>query len=366
MPMKAVQLTGHGDMDQLAYRDDVPIPEPGRGEVRIKVHACGMNNTDVWVRKGAYGTSTDANATSTWQSGESTLVFPRIQGTDIVGHIDAVGDDVDDARMGERIMVNMSLYNRPEGDDSLADIDYIGHGRDGGYAEYTVVPSANAHATDAAITDAELATFCCAYLTGEQLLDRAHVAGGERIFVTGASGGVGSGLIQLARARGAIPYALTSSGKEDEILAIGAEATVLRDEEGNIVDKVHEATNNEPIDVVADLVGGPIFNDLLRLLRPEGRYTSSGAIAGPVVELDLRTMYLKQLELNGASQGTRGAFQRVLGHIESGRIRPLLARTYKLSEFKTAQQAFMDKNHIGNLVIVPDSLWDEYGAPHAE
>src|SRR5699024_4769083 len=100
-------------------------------------------------------------------------------------------------------------------------------------------------------------------------------------------------------------------------------------------------------------------------LRPEGRYTSSGAIAGPVVELDLRTMYLKQLELHGASQGTRAAFRRVLGHIEAGRIQPLLARTYKLSEFKTAQQAFIDKNHVGNLVVVPDAQWQIYGAPHA-
>lgn len=365
MPMQAVQLTGHGDMDKLDHRTDVPIPEPDSGEVRISVHACGMNNTDVWVRQGAYGTATDPNATSTWQRGESTLSFPRIQGTDIVGHIDAVGDNISDERIGERVMVDFSIYNRPEGDDSLADIDYIGHGRDGGYAEYTVVPADHAYTTDAAITDAELATFCCAYLTAEHLLDRAHVAGGERVLVTGASGGVGSGLIQLVRARGAIPFALTSASKAGEIRAIGAAATVLRDKEGDLVEKVNQATGGKAIDVVADLVGGPMFNDLLRVLRPEGRYTTAGAIAGPVVQLDLRTMYLNQLELNGSSQGTRGAFRRVLGHIEAGRIRPLLARTYKLSEFKKAQQAFIDKNHVGNLVVVPDAQWEEYGAPHA-
>lgn len=365
MPMQAVQLTGHGDMDKLVHRTDVAIPEPGADEVRLVVHACGMNNTDVWVRRGAYGTSTDPEATATWQSGEPTLKFPRIQGTDIVGHIESVGENVPGSRVGERVMVDFSIYNRPEGDDSLADIDYIGHGRDGGYAEYTVVPADNAYATDAAITDAELATFCCAYLTAEHLLDRAHVAGGERVLVTGASGGVGSGLIQLARARGAIPYAVTSAGKTEEVCAIGAEATMLRDEEADLVDKVDEITGNKPIDVVADLVGGSMFNDLLRVLRPEGRYTTAGAIAGPVVELDLRTMYLKHLELNGSSQGTRDAFRRVLGHIETGRIQPLLARTYKLSEFKTAQQAFIDKQHVGNLVVVPDAQWNRFGASHA-
>ncbi|HLQ84858.1 MAG TPA: alcohol dehydrogenase family protein [Salinisphaeraceae bacterium] len=363
--MKAVQLTGHGDMDKLVYREDVPIPEPGADEVRITVHACGMNNTDVWVRQGAYGTETDPDAVSTWQRGESTLEFPRIQGTDIVGAIDRVGANVDSSRIGERVMVDFSIYNRPEGDDSLADIDYIGHGRDGGYAEYVTVPASHAYQTDADLADAELATFCCAYMTAEHLLDRAHVAAGERVLVTGASGGVGSGLIQLVRARDAIPYAVTSSGKADEIHSIGAEAAVLRDTDGDLVDKVDEATGGEPIDVVADLVGGPMFNDLLRILRPEGRYTTSGAIAGPVVELDLRTMYLKHLQLNGSSQGTRSAFRRVLQYIEQGRIKPLLAGTYKLSDFKAAQQAFMDKKHVGNLVVVPDAQWQEYGAPHA-
>lgn len=108
-----------------------------------------------------------------------------------------------------------------------------------------------------------------------------------------------------------------------------------------------------------------MFNDLLRALRPEGRYTTAGAIAGPVVELDLRTMYLNHLELNGSSQGTRDAFRRVKQYVENRDIKPLLDRTYKLSDFHAAQQAFIDKEHIGNLVVVPDSKWDEYGAPHA-
>ncbi len=210
--MKAVQLTGHGGLDKLVYREDVPVPEPAAGEVLIEVSACGMNNTDVWVREGAYGSETDPAAVSTWRRGRSTLEFPRIQGTDTVGRIVAVGPGVPEERVGERVMVDFSLYNRPEGDDSLADIDYIGHGRDGGYAEYTAVPAENAHRVDSAMTDAELATFCCAYLTGEHMLDRARLDQGERVLVTGASGGVGSGIVQLARARGAIPYAVTGPG----------------------------------------------------------------------------------------------------------------------------------------------------------
>lgn len=364
--MKAILLTGHGGLEKLTYREDVPVPRPGPGEVLIEVRACGMNNTDVWVRQGAYGTEEEPQAVSTWRRGRSTLTFPRIQGTDIVGRIVAVGDGVPEERVGARVMVDFSIYNRD--DDSLADIDYIGHGCDGGYAEYTTVPAENAHDVHSDMDDAELATFCCAYLTAEQMLDRARVAEGERVLITGASGGVGSGLIQLCRVRGAIPYAVTSEGKQQTVRDIGAEGVVVRPAQGDgdLIEAVQRATGGEPIDVVADLVGGPLFNDLLRILRPEGRYTTAGAIGGPVVQMDLRTMYLKHLELHGSSQGTRAAFRRLLGYIEYGQIRPLLAGTFRLSDFHRAQTAFIAKQFVGNYVVVPDAHWDEVGARHED
>jgi NADPH:quinone reductase-like Zn-dependent oxidoreductase len=292
---------------------------------------------------------------SSWRRGAPTLTFPRIQGADAVGRIAAVGDGVPASRIGERIMLDFSLYNRS--DDSLADIDYIGHGRDGGYAEYMTAPAENAHVIRSSMSDVELATFCCAYLTGEHMLDRAAVRAGERILITGASGGVGSGLIQLCRARGAIPYAVVGQGKERTVRDIGAEAVIVRGS-GDLVAQVADATGGQPIDVVADLVAGPLFNDLLRVLRPEGRYTTAGAIAGPVVQLDLRTVYLKHLQLHGSSQGTRGAFRRLIGYIEDGKIRPLVGGVYKLSEFHRAQTDFMAKGFVGKLVVVPDARWD--------
>jgi NADPH:quinone reductase-like Zn-dependent oxidoreductase len=323
-------------------------------EVLIEVHACGMNNTDVWVRQGAYGTDADPEAVASWRRGKPTLEFPRIQGTDTVGKIVAVGDEVDAARIGERVMVDFSIYN---GDGvSLADIDYIGHGRDGGYAEYCAVPAENAHSVDSDMSDAELATFCCAYLTAEHMLDRARVSAGERVLVTGAAGGVGGGLIQLCRARGAIPYALTSADKADAVSALGAEGIVLRDR-GDWVQQLLTQLQGESIDVVADVVAGPLFKDLINLLRPEGRYTTAGAFAGAMVELDLRTVYLKHLEIHGSSQGTRQAFARLLGYIESGKIRASLFATYPLSDFHRAQTDFMAKNYVGKLVVMPDRFF---------
>lgn len=354
--MSAVLLTGHGGLDKLVYRTDVRVPKPGMGEVLVEVSACGMNNTDVWVRQGAYGTDEDPTAVATWRraASVSTLTFPRIQGTDTAGRIVAVGEGVPSSRVGERVMVDFSIYNTDG--DSLADIDYIGHGRDGGYAEYVVVPSENAHAPHTTLTDVELATFCCAYLTGEHMLDRARVSAGERVLVTGASGGVGSGILQLCRARGAIPYAVVSAGKEADALAVGAEAVVTRGQ-GDLVEEVRKATEGQPIDVVADVVAGPLFSDLIRLLRPEGRYTTGGAIGGPVVQLDLRTVYLKHLELHGSSQGTRAAFKRLIRYIEQGLIKPIVGGVYKLSDFHRAQTDFMEKRFFGKLVVVPDSKW---------
>ncbi len=352
--MAAVQLTGHGGLEKLVYRTDVPVPSPAPGEVVVKVTACGMNNTDVWVRQGAYGTEEDAAAVSSWRRQGNTLAFPRIQGADTVGAVAAVGEGVPASRIGERVMVDFSIYNRD--DDSLADIDYMGHGRDGGYAEYQALPAENAHVVNTDLTDVELATFCCAYLTGEQMLERAALKRGERVLVMGASCGVGSGIVQLARARGAIPYAVVGKGKEQAVLEIGAERVITRGVP-NLIEAVNEATGGEPIDVVADLVGGAVFNDLLRILRPEGRYTTAGAIAGPVVQLDLRTMYLKQLQLNGSSQGTRADFRRILRYVEQGKIRPLVGGVYKLSDFRRAQTDFMAKDFVGKLVVVPDAAW---------
>jgi len=351
--MKAVVLTGHGDLDMLQYRD-CPVPVPAADEVLLEVHACGMNNTDVWVRQGAYGTDDDPDAVASWRRGKPTLEFPRIQGADTVGKIVAVGADVDSARIGERVMVDFSIYNTDG--DSLADIDYIGHGADGGYAEYCALPAANAHLVDSPMSDAELATFCCAYLTGEHMLDRARVAAGERVLISGAAGGVGGGLIQLCRARGAIPYAITSKDKATAVKGLGAEGVALRDQ-GHWVAQVNDLLNGEDIDVVADVVAGPLFKDLINLLRPEGRYTTAGAFAGPLVELDLRTVYLKHLEIHGSSQGTCQAFARLLSYIESGKLTANLFATYPLSEFHRAQTDFMAKGYVGKLVVMPDRFY---------
>ena len=346
--MKAVLLTGHGGPEKLEYREDVPVPEPVFEEVLIEVGAAGINNTDIWTREGAYGAADDPEAVGGWRRGP--MQFPRIQGMDIAGRIVSVGSGIPESRLGERVIVDGALYSG--GEKNLADAGMIGSERDGGFAEYVAVPAENAHEINTLLSDEELATFPTAYLTAERMLNRARVVEGETVFVTGASGGVGSALLQLARRRGARVVALVGAGKEEKAYSLGAEGVVTRGTP-DLPAAVAAAASGRPVDVVADVAGGDTFADLLNILRPLGRYVTSGAIAGPLVRLDLRTLYLKQLELVGSTMGTHEEFVDLVSYIASGQLKPLLADTYPLSDIKHAQQDFKDKNFFGKLVLVP-------------
>ena len=344
--MKAMLLTGHGGPEKLVLDDNWPTPEAGADEVLIRVGACGINNTDIWVREGAYGASDDPDAVASF--GDSPLQFPIIQGADISGEIVACGKNVDSNRVGQRVLVDFGIYAGP-GDD-IPSHDYIGSGRPGGFAEYVAVPAENAHAVETSLSDVELATFCCAYITGEHMLRRARVSEGDKVLVTGASGGVGSGVIQLCRARGAIPYALVGTGKEEAVLSIGAEKTITRTKD-NTLQALTELADKEAIDVVIDTVSGPLLPGLIEILKPQGRYATCGAMGGPVAEIDMRRIYLKNLEIHGATQGTRKDFEAVRDYVLSGKIKPLVAKTFGLEELAQAQEEFKKKAFVGKLVI---------------
>ena len=345
--MKAVLLTGHGGPEKLVYREDVPDPVAGPADVLVRVGAAGINNTDVWTREGAYGTQEDPANVSGWR--REALSFPLIQGADIVGTIVAVGDDVRADRVGERVIVDSALYTN--NGDGLLDAGILGSERDGGFAELVAVPAANAHAIDSPLSDAELASFPTAYVTAERMLRRARVGDRDTLLVTGASGGVGTGLVQLAKRRGAWVVAVAGTGKEDAIRAIGADAVIARS--APLTAAAERELGGRPLNVVADVVGGDAVGELLNLLSPAGRYVVAGAIAGPMATVDLRTIYLKQLDLLGSTMGDRSDFARLLEAIESAALKPLVAATYPLRELRRAQEDFTSKGFVGKLVVIP-------------
>jgi NADPH:quinone reductase-like Zn-dependent oxidoreductase len=349
--MRGVVLTGHGGLDKLEYRSDLRVPAPGADEVLIEVSACGMNNTDVNTRTGWYAksvsgatgeTESDPDGDGSWAGGIS---FPLIQGADPAGRIADVGARVDRRRIGERVLVD--AWIRDETGD-LAKAAYLGSERDGGYAEYVAVPSANAHSIETGLSDVELASFPCSYATAEHMLHRAGVRQDQWVLVTGASGGVGGALVQLAKRRGARVVALTSSSKIGAVGAMGADVVFDRKTEG-IDEAVRAATGG--VDVFADVVGGEMFAPLFETINRGGHYTTAGAIAGPLVSLDLRTLYLHDLTMHGATVLPPEVFANLISYIERGEIRPIVFATYPLERLVEAQHAFMSKEHVGAIII---------------
>jgi NADPH:quinone reductase-like Zn-dependent oxidoreductase len=343
--MKAMVLKRFGGPEALEYRD-VPDPVPGQCEVRVRVRAASLNNTDIWTREGAYGAADDLGAQTGWR--QSSFEFPRIQGADVAGEIDQVGADVSPARVGERVLIDPMIY---DGDErALVTTDYLGSERDGGFAELVTVPVSNAHAVDDSLSFPELAALPTAATTAMRMLGRAGLDADETILVTGASGGVGSSLVQIAKARGARVVAVAGAAKLAAIREIGADEVVARDVD---LPTALAAVGVDEVDVVADVVAGPSFGDLLQVLAPLGRYVVAGAIAGPVVETDLRTVYLRQLTLFGSSFGTHDDFAAVVNLVNRGAFRPLVAARYPLADLATAQEHFESKAFVGKLVVEP-------------
>ena len=275
---------------------------------------------------------------------ERRFAFPRIQGADCCGRIVAVGGDVDTARIGERVIVSALL--RHYRDHRPFECDTLGSEIDGAFAQYTRAPACETWSVDCGWSDAELASIPCAWSTAENMLQRAGL-GAERALVTGASGGVGSAAVQLAKRRGAHVIAQAGAAKADEVRALGADEIVDRDA------RLSEAIGNESLDLVVDLVGGERWAQLLDLLRAGGRYVTAGAIAGPMVELDLRTLYLRDLTLFGCTFQEEGVFERLVSYIERGEIRPVVAKTYPLADIARAQTDFLAKRFTGKLVLIP-------------
>lgn len=356
--MRAMVLTGHGGLDKLALHTDWPVPEPARDQVLIRVGACGMNNTDVNTRSGWYSkevteaTTGDAYTSvgkedPTW--GGAPIRFPRIQGADTVGEVVACGTGADQSLLGRRVMVDCWLrdWDDPLNRDRTG---YFGSECDGGFAEYTVADHRNVRPVNSPLSDAELATFSCSYTTAEGMLNRARVEAEDVVLVTGASGGVGSAVIQLAKRRRAKVVALAAEAKHAQIMALGADAVLPRSPD-DLAAALQASIGQCEVSVVADIVGGPAFGSLLDVLCRGGRYTCSGAIAGPIVEMDLRTFYLRDLTLTGSTVVSPNVFPDLVGYIERGEVRPALAATYALEDFHAGQQAFIDKTHVGNIVV---------------
>jgi NADPH:quinone reductase-like Zn-dependent oxidoreductase len=353
--MKAVVTNGNGGYEQLEYRD-VPVPPLGPGEVLVQVLAAGVNNTEINTRLGWYSSTvtagtealSDAEKEKARQKADGgwneATPFPFIQGTDCCGRVVATAPGLSKDNIGKRVLVRPCI--RRYGWDSLENI-WMASDFDGAFAQFVKIAAAEVFPVDCNWSDAELGTIPCAYGTAENMIHRAKVSSGEHLLVTGASGGVGSAVVQLAKRRGATVTAIAGRGKIAQVRAIGADQVIARDED------IVAVLGDKSVHVVVDNVAGEAFGSMLKVLKRGGRYASSGAIGGPMVTLDMRDFYLKDINMIGCTAWDKPVFPNLISYIEKGEIKPLLARSFSLEQIVQAQQAFTEKKHVGKFVLIP-------------
>lgn len=370
--MKAMVLIGHGGIDKLIYKD-VEIPTPKKGEVLIKVSATAKNNTDRKAREGLYPIDNNKKeeVTSFNMTGDNTFVFPRIQGADIVGTVFKVTDNKDKDLIGKRGLVDFNIYLSSNPNLNLIP-DYYGHGENGGYAEYVCVPSENFYPIpNENIDDAQLAALgMCSYQTGFRMLNASRIKKGDKVLISGASGGVGTALIQMCNILGAIPYAISSKDKEKKLLELGAKEVISRGDLSTLKQRILEATKGSNIDAVMDLVGGEYTNIFIDTMIVDmkkrndyPRLSIAGASSYNITEILWSKIYLYQVEIHGVSHGTKNEVKQLMKWIREEKLKPILHAAFKLSQLHKAEEYFVSrgKGYLGKIVIVPDSQWEEHG-----
>ncbi len=347
--MRGVQLTGHGGPEKLVWNDAIPMPRPGPGEALVKVLAAGVNNTDINTRVGWYakevtrGTADVAPGTAVEAGGwAGALRFPRVQGGDLCGEVVALGEGVTNLTPGMRVTCPI---NQPDpSEDAPTRFSALGSEFDGAFAQYCTLPAAQLHDVGTSpLTDVEIAAIPCAHGTAFNLLSRAAVGPGDRVLITGASGGVGLAAVELAKLKGARVTGVAGGAKHGAVRAAGADAVLDRSE-------TPEAGG---FTVAIDVVGGAKWPAVIDALAPGGRYATSGAVAGPIVTMDLRTVYLNDLTVYGCTFTPREVFAGLVGLINAGRLKPLVSKTYPLTEIAAAQADFAAKKYPGKLVLIP-------------
>jgi len=347
--MSGVYLTGHGGPDMLEWRDDIPVPPPCAGQVLVRVLAAGVNNTDINTRVGWY--SSDVSG-ATEDVGENTDIedggwggaigFPRIQGGDICGVVVAVGEGVNSVELGARVTSQINIP-RPTPENPFAYVA-LGSELDGAFAEYCLLQEDEIFDVSASpLSDEEIAAIPCGFGTAYNLLSRSGVCEGQKVLITGASGVVGLAAVQLAALRGAQVVGIAADEKAVAVRQAGAKDVQPR----SVI------LPTQQFDAVIDVVAGKVWPDLIRALKPGGHYAVSGAIAGPIVETDLREIYLTDITIHGCSFMSREVFSGLIDLMIEGRVKPTIANTYPLRDIAQAQAEFQSKKSAGKLILLP-------------
>ncbi len=316
---------------------DLADPTPGPGQALVQVKAVALNHVDLWVRRGG--------------PAFAKLPKPHVGGADVAGVVAGYGDGATGPTMGTRVVVDPGVVTGPNGaagsdewtergEDSLSPLYHIlGEDVWGGCAEYVVVPSANLLPMPDDFDYPEAAAPLLVYLTAWRMLNtRAQLKAGETVAIVGAGGGVNSAAIQICKHLGATVYAITSSEeKMARATALGADHVINYKAE-DWSKAVFAATGKRGVDVVVDNVGAPTWTQSIRALARGGRLVNVGGTGGPVVEMDLRLVFRKQISILGSTMGSHQDFRDVMDLIWQRKLAPVVDRVMPLSEGRAAHE----------------------------
>lgn len=329
---------------EVVTLEEIETPVPGHGEVRIRVEAAAMNHLDLWVRRGL----------------PIETPMPHIGGSDIVGVVDQAGSGADEAWIGQRVVVDPSLsYHWYElaavsAGTAPASFSIIGEHTQGGFAEYAVVPAANLLAVPDDVTSEVAAAGALAGVTAWRgLLSRGGLQAGESVLITGASGGVASMAVQIAKEAGATVHAVTSTPESvARVEELGADYTYDR-LDGDWAKAVYLATDRRGVHLCLDSVGEAVFPQLVRCLAVGGRLVSYGATTGASASFDIRLLFWRQLSVLGSTMGTPREFREAMGLVFTGRVAPPIHQVLPLERAREAHALLEEGTVFGKIVLRP-------------
>lgn len=334
--MRAVVIHEHGGRDKLIL-EDVPKPPVGPGEIRVAVKAVGLNFLDIFVRRGMPGLPID---------------LPRITGGDISGIVDELGEGVSDVstvRVGQRVLLDPAV-ELPNGE-----VGALGENTTGGLAEYITVHAANAIPLPDSISFEEAAALPIAYGTAwRMLITRGQIRAGEHILILGASGGVGTGCVQIAKMKGCIVYAAASSSdKLTRLTALGADFPINYVEQPEFHRYVRSLTDGAGVDVVVNYTGGDTWVKSLKSIKHGGRLLTCGATAGYDPQTDIRYIWRKEMNIMGSDGWTRQDLLDLLEAVRVGQIKPVIDKVLPLEQTAEGHRLLEDREVFGKVIITP-------------
>jgi len=337
--MRALVLREHGGLDKLTYETDYPDPEPGEGDVVLRVRACALNYHDVFTRKGMPGI---------------TLPLPLIIGIDVAGEIAAIGEGVEGYAVGDRVVIDP--INRVQR-------GFAGETFDGGLAEYMVLPAHMLIPLDDAISYAEAAALPVAYGTAYRMMvRRGGISPGEKVLILGASGGVGTGCVQLARQAGATVIVCASSEEKlDRLKALGADiginyaTTDWVEECRERFGRARVSRKGEGgVDVVVNFTGGDTWARSLRVLRRDGRMLTCGATAGYDPKEDIRYIWTFELNIIGSNGWSTDDIRALLDLVKAKQLTPVIhPQRFPLEDAVEAMRLLDDRQVFGKIIVEP-------------